>query len=647
MLVDILNAAQQAFSFFHLSYLFLGVVLGLMVGIIPGLGGSAGLALTLPFVAGIDPSAAIGMMIGLQAVTATSDTFPSVLVGVPGTASSQATVVDGFAMSKKGRAAEALSAAFTASLIGGLFGAIVLTVTIGFAEPVILAFGLAEQMMLVLLAVALIGSLTGSNVFKGLAAAAMGMLIGTIGSSPTTAIPRFSLDTIYLIEPIKVVLIGLGLFAVPEILSVLRKQERISEGALAGKGWVQGLKAAFANFWLIIRCSSIGSILGALPGLGGSVIDWVAYAHAKQSVKNPETLGTGDVRGVIAPEAANNAKEGGALMPTLLFGIPGSASMALLLGGFILVGIEPGIDMIRNEADTVYLLVWSVALANIFGAAMCFGLAPMIARLTAVRFALLAPILLIIICFAAFQATKDIGDLVIVAVFGVLGAFMKRYGWSRPALLIGFVLASKLEASVYQTITVYGSSVFTKPIVLVLAAIIAFILIKTLTKSSTKSKNSEKPVSTLLWLRSSGQLVFLASFALFAIWTLYSGQQFDQLTGFFPVIASSAVLILLIAMVASHFFIPGNSFWNDDETGSGLMSFSTSNIVFLLFVACVALLGLLASVIITVPIFLVLVARTKLSVAGLISGALLLFLVLLRLTIDVEFPEGMVWALVS
>lgn len=215
MLETLLDALLQTFTLYHLLYLAAGVVFGLMIGIIPGLGGSAGLALTLPFVIGVEPSAAIGLMIGLQSVTATSDTFPAVLVGVPGTASAQATVVDGFEMSKQGRAAEALGAAFSASLIGGLFGAVVLTVAIGFAEPIILAFGLAEQMMLVVLAVALIGSLTGTNVFKGLAAAAIGMLIGTIGSAPTTAMPRFTFDSIYLLDNIKVVLVGLGLFAVP------------------------------------------------------------------------------------------------------------------------------------------------------------------------------------------------------------------------------------------------------------------------------------------------------------------------------------------------------------------------------------------------------------------------------------------------
>ena len=643
MFIDIADAAVQVFTVHHLTYLMVGVVFGLVVGIIPGLGGSAGLALTLPFVIGVEPGAAIGLMIGLQSVTATSDTFPAVLVGVPGTASSQATVVDGFEMSKKGRASEALSAAFSASLIGGLFGAVILTMAIGFAEPVILAFGLAEQMMLVLLAMALIGALTGNNVLKGLAAAAVGILIGTIGSAPTTAVPRFTFDNLYLLDPIKVVLVGLGLFAVPEILGVLRQQERISQGALETNGWSKGLKATFSNFWLIIRCSSIGAALGALPGLGGSVIDWVAYSHAKQSVKNPETLGTGDVRGVIAPEAANNAKEGGALIPTLLFGIPGSGSMALLLGGFILVGVEPGINMIRNDADMVFLMVWSVALANIIGASLCFGLAAPISRLTSVRFSIIAPILLIIICFAAYQATKDTGDLITVLVIGLLGTLMKRHGWSRPALLIGFVLSSRLEASVYQTVTIYGWSAFSRPIVIGLALVIAIVL------GRSVLANLRKPAELATSRRSAGQIALFAAFIALGGYTFWSSLEFDPLTRFFPIIASASVLILSFALITAHLALPGFSMWEDHEPDTkkseATMTFGFFSSLALLFVTVVSviLFGILAVAGLGAGTFLLMFGRIGIWRACVISLGLAAFLFLLNQILNVALPAGVLF----
>lgn len=643
MLETLLDALLQTFTLYHLLYLAAGVVFGLMIGIIPGLGGSAGLALTLPFVIGVEPSAAIGLMIGLQSVTATSDTFPAVLVGVPGTASAQATVVDGFEMSKQGRAAEALGAAFSASLIGGLFGAVVLTVAIGFAEPIILAFGLAEQMMLVVLAVALIGSLTGTNVFKGLAAAAIGMLIGTIGSAPTTAMPRFTFDSIYLLDNIKVVLVGLGLFAVPEILGVLRQQERIADTALKPMGWVIGVRETLSHWWLIIRCSAIGSALGALPGLGGSVIDWIAYAHARTSLKNPETLGTGDVRGVIAPEAANNAKEGGALIPTLLFGIPGSASMALLLGGFILVGIEPGINMIRNESDLVYLMVWSVALANIVGAIICIGLASPIARITTVPFSFLAPILLVFISFAAYQATKDVGDLFTVLAFGILGMLMKRYGWSRPALLIGFVLAKRLEASTYQTVSLYGWSAFERPIVIVLGLIALAILFRSIFASFRKAPTAEAHPPSI------GSLILPAVFIVFAGYVLVGALDFDPLTGFFPKIVSIVALVFLGLLTIAHFALPGFAIWEDEEPASEhaaqdrAISFGGSILLVSGAVLLVALFGVLPVALIGVAGFLYFFAGTK-PLLALGSGlALAAFLFALNQVVGASLPEGLLF----
>jgi hypothetical protein len=212
----------------HLVFLSFGVFLGLVVGILPGLGGTAGLALVLPFIFGMEPSHALAMMIGLQSVTATSDTFPSVLMGIPGTSSAQATVVDGFPLSKKGEAARALAAAFSASLFGGLFGAFVLTFAIFYAEPIIMAMGFGEQLMLIVLALTMVGMLTGTHPLKGLAACAIGLIIGAFGPAPVTGGERLTFGTDYLIDPIKIVIVGLAMFAVPEIIDLLRRRVTIS-----------------------------------------------------------------------------------------------------------------------------------------------------------------------------------------------------------------------------------------------------------------------------------------------------------------------------------------------------------------------------------------------------------------------------------
>jgi TctA family transporter len=459
----------------HLIFLFTGVILGLLVGILPGLGGIAGLSVLLPFVFGMDASNALAMMIGLLAPLATSDTFPSVLMGIPGTSNSQATVVDGFPMAKKGEGARALGAAFTASMIGGIIGALVLTAAIFAARPVILAMGFGEQLLLVILALSMIGMLTGTSALKGLATCCVGLLLGSLGTAPATGEFRLVFESIYLSDGIPIVIVGLGMFAMPEIIDVLRRSTRISQTAELGHGWIEGFKDVVRHRWIVLRCSILGCIIGALPGLGGSVVDWIAYGHVIQTTKNRESYGTGDVRGVLAPESANNAKEGGALIPTLLFGIPGSGSMAILLGGFILIGIEPGITMMTQHLDLTFTMIWSLAIGNILATVLCLLLANYVALLTTIRYAYLAPFMFVLIFFAAFQATREWNDLFALFALGSLGIFMKRFGWSRPALLIGYFLAPRLEPTIYQAYQVYGLTFFERPIVigLVIATVLS------------------------------------------------------------------------------------------------------------------------------------------------------------------------------
>jgi TctA family transporter len=445
-----------------------GVFLGLIVGFLPGLGGIAGLSIILPFVYGMDATSALALMIGLLSPLNTSDTIPAVLMGVPGTSAAQATVVDGFPMAKRGEGGRALGAAFIASMFGGVFGAICLTGAIFAARPIILAMGFGEQLLLVILALSMIGMLTGASALKGLATCCVGLLLGSMGSAPASGEFRLAFETIYLSDGVPIVIVGLGMFAMPEIIELLRRSTRISETATLGAGMIEGVKDAFRHWWIVLRCSVIGCIVGFMPGLGGSVVDWIAYGHVVQTSKNRESFGKGDVRGVLAPESANNAKEGGALIPTLLFGIPGSGSMAILLGGFILIGIEPGVPMLTQHLDLTFVMIWSVALANIVATGICLCTANYWALLTTIRYALLAPFMIVLIFFAAFQATRDWYDLIALLVMGTLGIFMKRFGWSRPALLIGYFLAPQLEPTLYQAQQVYGFTFFQRPIVIVL-----------------------------------------------------------------------------------------------------------------------------------------------------------------------------------
>lgn len=471
MVDTLLQALTELLSLKHLAYMFLGLFVGLLIGILPALGGIAGLSLLIPFIYGMDQVSALAMLIGLLAIMPTGDTFSSILLGIPGGSSSQATVLDGFPLAKKGEAARALSTAFISSMFGGVFGAVVLTGFVFIARPVILAFGSAELFMLALLGLSMVAVLSGRSLVKGVAACCIGLVIGSIGAAPATGEFRMVFDIEYLYDGVPLVVVGMGVFAIPEIVDLMRQNQAIAGEMPLGKGWGRGIRDWAENWFLSLRCSAVGCIVGVIPGLGGSVVDWIAYGHAVQTTKDSSNFGKGDIRGVIAPESANNAMTGGAMLPTILFGIPGSGSMAVFLGCMVLIGIEPGPSMVTSDLHLTYTMIWSLALANIFGALACVALARPIAGLTKVPFQYMAPFLIVMIAFAAFQSTRSIDDLIALLILGCVGVLMKRFGWSRPALLIGYVLAPQAETFLYQAVQFNGWSFLGRPGVIIIGVL--------------------------------------------------------------------------------------------------------------------------------------------------------------------------------
>ena len=534
MIELVFQALETLFTPDNFGYLILGVLLGLLIGVFPGLGGIAGLSLLLPFLYGMDEVSALATLIGLVAVIPTSATFTSVLMGIPGSSSSQATVLDGFPLAKQGMASRALSAAFISSLFGGIFGAIILTFFVQIARPVILIFGSAELFMLAVFGLSMVGSLSGKSVVKGIIACGLGLIVGSMGAAPATGEFRMTFGIDYLYDGIPLVVVALSIFAFPEISELFRKESAISEGAELGKGrWIDGIKDFFRNKWLALRCATIGTIVGAIPGMGGSVVDWIAYGHVVQSSKDKSKFGKGDIRGVIAPESANNAKEGGALMPTLLFGIPGSGSMAVFLGGMVLIGIEAGPSMVTKEIGLTYTIIWSLAIANVLGAGLSIFLAGPISRLTRIKFSLLAPFMIMVISFAAFQATKDMFDLWALLFFGLIGIFMKRFGWSRPAFLIGFVLAPQAESYLNMAVQFYSWSMFLRPGVIIIAAL--SLLSIYFSRKGTVDENAElMEKETASNLRIVPQFIFAAAVLIFTVIALVDSYKQSFLGGVFP-----------------------------------------------------------------------------------------------------------------
>ena len=646
------DAFALIFTFKQIGWLIVGVLLGLCVGVFPGLGGIAGLSLVLPFIYGMDPISGLAMMVGLVAVIPTSDTFASVLMGIPGSSASQATVLDGFPLSKNGQAARALAAAFTSSLFGGLFGAVVLTFFIVIARPIVLAFGLPELLMLTFLGLSMVGVLAGSSLLKGIIAACLGLMVGAIGEAPAQGSSRLDFGNWYLMDGFQLVTIGLGIFALPEIIALLRQDKAISSSGELGAGWMDGVRDWWANRWLSIRCSTIGVIVGVIPGLGGSVVDWIAYGHTVQTAKDKSQFGKGDIRGVIGPESSNNAKEGGGLVPTLLFGIPGSGSMAVFIGGMILLGYEAGPQMITNNLDITYTVVWSLAIANVFGAGLCLFLSGGIAKLTTIRFPLLVPFLFMMIAFAAFQSKQTSWDLVALVGISILGIFMRRFDWSRPAFLIGFVLSDQAEVYTYQAFQVAGSKFnqgteigwgyVLSPIVITLVVITIVSVWLGARQSGSLHQTTEK----YSWNKTPA-VIFAAFLGLFMLVALIDGTQVWTLTDkVFPITISLVGLIAAVLLLIQMRLQPDtNNLFYDREIGEDERSAPHGLWPMLGWFVSLLALNALFGFVIAISLFFIIFLRVQANVnwgrIAILTIAGVGFLIFMASMLNREFPSGL------
>lgn len=467
------------------SLMLVGMGLGFCVGLLPGIGGAATLALMIPFIFKMSPAEAFAFLLGMHSVAATTGDITSVLFGVPGEAISAATVVDGYPMAKRGEAGRALGAALMSSLLGALIGAVALALAIPIVRPLVLTFGSPELFMLAVIGISCITSLSGSNArgqIKGFAMGLLGLLVSTIGQERQSGSLRFDLGLMYLWDGLDFVPVLVGIFAIPEIIDLAvrgtsiagdRPPENLSSGVL------QGVKDTFRHFWLVFRCSIIGVFVGILPGAGGGVAQWMAYAHSVQSAKDTkdrEGFGKGDIRGVLGPGAANNSKEGGELIPTVAFGVPGSGAMAILLSGFLIMGIMPGPDMLTKHLALTFSMVWTLVIANIITVILCLAILDQLAKLTYVRGSLIIPFVLLLVFVGSYTANGQIADLLVTLIFGVLSYFMVLFGWPRPPFVLGFVLGKVIETYLFISMTRYGFGWLTHPIVVALIVLMAGVI---------------------------------------------------------------------------------------------------------------------------------------------------------------------------
>lgn len=456
-----------------LIMLVVGVLAGLVIGLIPGLGGTGAVAILLPVTFGMDPEPALAMLIGALAVVHTSDTVAAVLLGAPGSASASVTMLDGYSMARRGQAKRALSLAFLSSMAGGLIGAVGLTLAIPLARPLVLSFGSPELFMLTILGVSLAAVLSRGNVVKGLTAGFLGLLLGLVGSSPTTAEERFSFGSLFLSDGVSLVAVALGVFGLAEIASRVGQRKVTEEPVTLTGGWASGIREWLTHWTQVVRGALIGIWAGVLPGVGATAGTWLAYGQAVATAKDKRKFGKGDPRGIVGPESANNSVEAGDLIPTFLFGIPGGVPSAMLLGMLLTYGIQPGPSIVSEHLDLMYLIIWAFAIASVAGAFLCFLATGSLARLTKVPFAVLGPGLLVVMLLGAFQEGGQLGDLWVMVALGVVGFFLKATGMPRAPFLIGFVLAIPMERYYYLTTNLYdGAGWMTRPGVLAFAAVL-------------------------------------------------------------------------------------------------------------------------------------------------------------------------------
>ncbi len=453
MLELLLGATADIFTLRTMLFLQLGVIAGLVVGVIPGLGGTTALAILMPLTFGMEPIDAFALAGGIMGSVGAGGAITAILINTPGTAPNAATCLDGYPMARQGRAAEALGATATASPLGGLFGMITLLLILPYAKELVLMFRPPEFFLLAVFGLITIALSDSANVVRGLIAAGVGLMLAFVGYDSVSGGDRFTFGSDYLWDGIPLVPSLIGLFAMTEMIRL-----SISGGSVATDtdsvrldGVMTGVRATFRHWRVVLRGSIIGTIVGAVPGAGGTVATFISYSSTKNADPHPETFGTGRIEGVIAPEAANNAKDCGALLPTLAFGIPGSSEMAVFLGILVLHGMQPGPTMLLEHERVIYSLIVALTFSAVLSGVLGLVLIRWLAMVTLVKGSVLAPLVIVTSLVGAYAIDSRPGNVIVAIIMGVVGYLMLRFHYPRLPLVIALVLGETAERGYMQS----------------------------------------------------------------------------------------------------------------------------------------------------------------------------------------------------
>ncbi|MGW0804656.1 tripartite tricarboxylate transporter permease [Nonomuraea sp. NPDC002799] len=489
----ILNGFSVVLEPANLLYCLVGVIIGMLIGVLPGLGPGATIAILLPITYGIGPVSAIIMLAGIFYGAQYGGTITSVLLRLPGEASSVVTVFDGFALARQGKAGTALGIAAIGSFVGGTVSIIGLTLVAPVVAGFALDFGPPEYAALGILGVLLISSVGNGNKLKAIIAACVGLFIATVGRDTFTGAERFTFSSLNLAEGIDFIPIAMGLFGLSEILYNLEERHnKVHAPAKVGNVWPSRKDLGQAS-GAIGRGSLIGFVLGVLPGGGAVLSSLAAYALEKRRAKNPERFGQGAIEGVAAPETANNAAATSSFIPLLTLGIPANATMALMFGALLIQGIQPGPQLVTEHPDVFWGVINSMYIGNILLLIMSIPMVGVFVKILRVRPAILAPITVLITLLGAYTVSNRVYDVFLVIVFGVLGYLMKKFGFEPGPLVLAFVLGSMIENSSRQALLIFGgdpTGFFTRPISGTVLALVVLVAVLPLIRKALRRKTS-------------------------------------------------------------------------------------------------------------------------------------------------------------
>ncbi len=473
----------------EIIFLLLGILYGLIVGLVPAAGATTGLITlfgVMPYFAS-DPYLGVIFCVAVVASSTTGDSFSGVLLGIPGANSAAATMVDGFPMAQNGEASRALSAAITSSTLNGLFFGSLTFLFLPYYTNIVMYMGIPELWGLVVLAFVTVGFVSTKNYIRSTIAIVLGVILGLVGVDANN-VPRFTLGWQYLEDGIQILPFVAGLFAIPELYSSWKRGSATNEVEYMYSGtWKQvrqGIVDVFKSWKDSLRGGAIGSFIGLLPGLGGAMADWMAYGSTVASNPN-EKFGVGNVKGVVGAEGANNSQKASSFIPTVLFGIPGAPFAAILMGLFLYVGIDLGSPETFYDDKLFDSMAFAFLLGTLITALICYVLAYYSSYIAKLPYKYYFPFILVVIVWATLQYTGGWEDIAVLTIFSIVGIIAKKYKFSRPALLIGFLLSDRIYSLTYQLTSLHTiNDLITRPIFIIILLSISIILYWSFTKRS-------------------------------------------------------------------------------------------------------------------------------------------------------------------